>query len=102
MHVEYSRQDQWFLNMFLIAFMLVIALIAYILMSFYKQDTDTVDEAFLRLVFKIMPKACFRIGQDKNEKRLKTNCFRRTKSRISRTNENFRTELGFFPSVFLT
>ena len=42
--------------------MLLIALIAYILMSLYKQDTDTVDEALLRFVFKIMPKACFGIG----------------------------------------
>ena len=42
--------------------MLLIALIAYILMSFYEQDTDTADEALLRLVFKIIPKACFRIG----------------------------------------
>ena len=45
--------------MFLIAFMLLIALIAYLLMSFYKEETDTVDEALLRLVFKVCQKLVF-------------------------------------------
>ena len=46
-HVEYSRQDQCFLNMFLIAFMVLIVLIAYILMSFYNQSRGWSTSRFL-------------------------------------------------------
>ena len=40
--------------MFLIFFMGLIVLVAYILMSFYKQDADITEEALLRLDFKMM------------------------------------------------